>query len=162
VDDATATVALYLLISTTRQFSKAERNVRSGKWKTGLQPAHDPSSLTLGILGYGGIGGRFAELAHAFPMRILYHSRKPSPSAPSWAKYYGDLHEMLKETDVLSVHVPLKAETVGLVGEKEIRALKKGAIIINTARGKVIDEQSMIKALKDGHVSSLRAIMCMG
>jgi lactate dehydrogenase-like 2-hydroxyacid dehydrogenase len=154
VDDATATVALYLIISTTRQFSKAERNVRAGNWKNGLQPAHDPSSLTLGILGYGGIGGRLAELAHAFPMRVIYHNRKPSPNAPSWAKYYANLHDMLKETDVLSVHIPLRAETVDFVGEKEIRSLKKGAIIVNTARGKVIDEAAMIAALKDGHLSA--------
>lgn len=86
-------------------------------------------------------------------MRIIYHSRKPNPASPAYCEYYSDVEKMLAETDVLSVHVPLKEETVGLVGEKYIRALKKGAIIVNTARGKVIDEEAMIRALEDGHVS---------
>ncbi|KAG8721451.1 hypothetical protein FRC09_007875 [Ceratobasidium sp. 395] len=153
VDDGTATTALYLLVSACRQFSIAERNVRSGKWKSGLKPAHDPSALTLGILGMGGIGGHFAKLARAFPMkRILYHSRKPIKDAPEWAEYYADKEKMFAETDVLSIHVPLNDNTVHLVDEKSIRALKKGSIIINTARGKVIDEEALIRALEDGHL----------
>ncbi|KAF7799890.1 hypothetical protein EIP86_011132 [Pleurotus ostreatoroseus] len=157
VDDATATTALYLLVSTLRQFSQAERNLRTGKWKSGLYSgsAHDATGRTLAILGLGGIGMRFAELAHAFPMRIVYHNRNKVQSAPSWCEYYENLDEMLKITDVLSVHVPLKAETEGLVGEKMIRTLKKGAIIINTARGKVIDEDAMIRALEDGHLGAI-------
>jgi len=137
-----------------RQFSLAERNVRSGKWKAGLTPARDPSLLTLAIFGMGGIGGRLAELAHGFPMRVLYHSRNPKPDAPSYCEYFPKerLNEMLAQTDVLSVHAPLKKETEGLVGEKEFRALKKGAYVVNTARGKVIDEAALIRALKDGHV----------
>lgn len=155
VDDATATTALYLVISAVRQFSIAERNVRSGKWKSGLVPARDPSVLTLAIFGMGGIGFRLAELARAFPMRILYHSRNPRPDTPAWAEYFPRerLAEMLAQTDVLSVHAPLKKETEGLIGEKEIRALKKGAYIVNTARGKVIDEAALIRAIKDGHLA---------
>jgi lactate dehydrogenase-like 2-hydroxyacid dehydrogenase len=65
------------------------------------------------------------------------------------------MEDMLKETDVLSVHVPLRKDTEGLVGEKEIRALKRGSVIVNTARGKVIDEEAMIRALTDGHLSSV-------
>ncbi|QRW25345.1 ubiquitin family protein [Rhizoctonia solani] len=153
VDDGTATTALYLLISACRQFSIAERNVREGKWKGGLAPAHDPSALTLGILGMGGIGGHFAKLARAFPMkRILYHSRNPVKDAPEWAEYYPDKEKMLAEIDVLSVHVPLNEKTVHLVDEKAIRAMKKGSIIINTARGKVIDEEALIHAIEDGHL----------
>jgi lactate dehydrogenase-like 2-hydroxyacid dehydrogenase len=155
VDDATATTALYLLISTLRQFSLGERSLRALTWKppTTAQNAHDPTGRTLAILGLGGIGLRFAELAHAFPMRIIYHSRHKVAHAPAWCEYFENVVEMLGQADVLSVHVPLRSDTVGLVGEKWIRALKKGAIIINTARGKVIDEEAMIKALEDGHVS---------
>jgi len=154
VDDATATTALYLLVSAVRQYSIAERNVRTGKWKSGLSPSHDPSAFTLGILGLGGIGLRLAHLAHAFPMRVIYHSRNPNPNAPDWAEYFSDREAMLRETDVLSIHVPLKKETEGLVGEKEIRTLKRGSVIINTARGKIIDEEALIRALKDGHLYS--------
>ena len=89
-------------------------------------------------------------------MRVLYHSRHKNPDAPNFCEYFEDVEKMLAQTDVLSVHVPLRADTIGLVGEKWIRALKPGAIIINTARGKVIDEEAMIRALEDGHVSELK------
>lgn len=158
VDDATATTALYLMVSALRQFSKAERDVRAGLWKSQLRSgnAHDATGRTLAILGLGGIGMRLAELAHAFPMRIVYHNRRRLEHAPEWCEYFGAdrLDEMLGLADVLSVHVPLRKETEGLVGETMMRKLKKGAIIVNTARGKVIDEEAMIRALEDGHVSS--------
>lgn len=87
-------------------------------------------------------------------MRVVYHNRRPAASAPAWCDYFPAerLDEMLAQADVLSVHVPLKAETEGLVGEAMIRKLKKGAVIVNTARGKVIDEAALIRALEDGHV----------
>ncbi|KAL0955967.1 hypothetical protein HGRIS_002150 [Hohenbuehelia grisea] len=156
VDDGTATTALYLLISTFRQFSVGERSLRSGKWRPDVfATARDPTGHTLAILGLGGIGLRLAELAHAFPMRIIYHSRRKVEKAPEWCEYFEDVYEMLGQADVLSISVPLNAETEGLVGEKMIRALKKGAIIINTARGKIIDEDALIRALEDGHISSV-------
>ena len=155
VDDATATTALYLLISTIRQFSIAERSLRALTWKpVGLnKTTHDLSGKTLAILGLGGIGTRLAVLARAFPMRVVYYSRHKNLDAPDFCEYFENVEEMLAQTDVLSVHVPLRRDTVGLVGEKWIRALKPGAIVINTARGKVIDEDAMIRALEDGHVS---------
>ena len=156
VDDATATTALYLIISALRQFSKAERNLRKGEWKSGLYSgqAFDLTDKTLAILGMGGIGTRIAHLAHAFPMRVIYHNRRPAEGAPSWTKYYPKerLADFLREADVLAVSVPLRQETEGLVGEELIRGLKKGAFIINTARGKVIDEDAVIRALETGHV----------
>ena len=156
VDDATATTALYLIISTLRQFSKAERHLRKGTWNSGLNSgrAFDLTGKTLAILGMGGIGTRIAELVHAFPMRVIYHNRRPAEGAPAWTEYYPKerLAEFLKEADVLAVSIPLRQETEGLVGEAMIRGLRKGAIIVNTARGKVIDEDAMIRALEDGHV----------
>ena len=144
------------MISALRQFSKAERDLRAGLWKSQLNSgnAHDATGRTLAILGLGGIGMRLAEFAHAFPMRILYHNRRRVASAPDWCEYVPAerLDEMLASADVLSVHVPLRKDTEGLVGESMIRKLKKGAIIVNTARGKVIDEEAMIRALEDGHV----------
>ncbi|KAJ7350445.1 hypothetical protein DFH08DRAFT_861478 [Mycena albidolilacea] len=157
VDDASATTALYLLISTVRQYAISERSLREGKFKPpGLAAkTHDLTGRTLAILGLGGIGLRLAELAHAFPMRIIYHSRNKVANAPEWAEYFANVDDLLAEADVLSVHVPLRAETVGLVGENWIRKLKKGSIIINTARGKVINEEAMIRALEDGHLASV-------
>ena len=158
MDDGTATTALYLLIATIRQYTRAELSARAGTWKNGLKPAHDPSALTLSILGLGGIGMRFAHMAHALPMkRILYHNRSKVENAPDWLEYYPKerLGDMLKETDVLSIHIPLRKDTEGFVSEEMIRGLKKNARIVNTARGKVIDEEALIRALADGHVGFL-------
>ena len=156
VDDATATAGLYLMISALRLFAHAEQDLRAGKWKASHQPgaAHDLTGRTLAILGLGGIGLRLAELAHAFPMRVVYHSRRKVAHAPEWCEYFGAdrLDEMLAQADVLSVHIPLRPETEGYVNDAMIRKLKKGAVIVNTARGKVIDEEAMIRALEDGHV----------
>jgi phosphoglycerate dehydrogenase-like enzyme len=85
-------------------------------------------------------------------MRVVYYSRKRAVGVPDWCEYIDSLEGLCRESDVLSVHVPLREETVHLVGEKEIRAMKKGGIIVNTARGKVVDEEAMIRALEDGHV----------
>lgn len=116
---------------------------------------------TLAILGMGGIGMRLAELVRSFPMRVVYHNRRPLAGAPEWCEYYGAdrLDEMLGMADVLSVHVPLRKDTEGLVDETMIRKLKKGAILINTARGKVVDEGAIISALEDGHVSSYSPLL---
>lgn len=88
-------------------------------------------------------------------MRIIYHSRSKKLDAPEWCEYHESLEEMLRITDVLSVHLPLRKDTEGFIGEKEIRLLKRGSILVNTARGKVVDEGAMIRALEDGHVRAL-------
>jgi glyoxylate reductase len=150
------------MISAFRYFSKSERSLRAGRWKTDISStlAHDLTGKTLAILGLGGIGFRLAELAHAFPMRIIYHSRRKVEGAPDWCEYFEQerLDEFLSLADVLSVHVPLKSDTEGLVDEAMIRKLKKGAVLVNTARGKVIDEAALIRALENGHVSRLTIV----
>lgn len=101
---------------------------------------------------------RFAEMVHgAFGFGskelILYHSRKAKDGAPSWMEYESDLMKFLGRVDVVSVHIALKRETEGFLGERELRGMKKGGILINTARGKVVDEEALIRVLEDGHVS---------
>jgi glyoxylate reductase len=146
-----------LLIATFRRFTIAEHSLRKLKWKpNGIAAnARDIKGKTLGILGLGSIGSRLAILAHALEMHVLYYSRHQNPNAPVYCKYFNNVEEMLRETDLLSIHVPLTSETVSLVGEKWIRMLKPGSVIINTARGKVVDEEAMIRALQDGHVSGI-------
>jgi glyoxylate reductase len=162
VDDATATNALYLLLSALRGFAAGERSLRAGTWKAGpgvsAARARDATGRTLAVLGLGGIGLRLAVLAHAFPMRVIYTARAPARGAPAWAEYFPAerMREFLALADVLSVHVPLRPDTEGMVGEAMIRGLKRGAVLVNTARGRVVDEAAMIRALEDGHVRAPR------
>ena len=153
-EDATATTALYLMLSCLRHFSMAEVSLRSGTWKMPIDAAqtHDVTGRTLGILGLGGIGLRFARLAHAFPMRIVYFSRRKVESAPDWCEYAPSMEELCRRADVLSLHVPLSQSTTGMIGEKEIRSLRRGSVLLNTSRGRVVDEEAIIRALDDGHV----------
>ncbi|KAN0081224.1 D-isomer specific 2-hydroxyacid dehydrogenase, NAD binding domain containing protein [Tylopilus felleus] len=153
VDEATATTALYLILSTLRHFSRAERSLRAGTWKTPISSGdtHDLTTRTLGILGLGGIGLHLAYLVHAFPMRVLYHSRHRRTDVPEWCAYVESVKELYARSDVLSVHVPLREDTRWLVGEREIRAMKRGSVLVNTARGGVVDEAAVIRALEDGH-----------
>jgi glyoxylate reductase len=156
VDEATATTAVYLLLATMRNFSYCEAHLRSGHFappKRVEAESHDLSGKVIGILGMGGIGRRFVDYIRPFGMVMLYHNRRVSPFAPPDVEYKADLYDMLASVDVLVVSIPLSDATRGFVGEKEIRTLKKGSIIINTARGPIIDEEAMIKALEDGHVS---------
>jgi len=154
--DATATTAFFLMISTLRQFTRLEHDVRAGLWRENAQSddMHDVTGRTLAILGMGSIGRRLAELARAFPMRIVYHNRRKVEDAPEWCEYFGSerLDEMLSIADVLSVHIPLSKATEGMIGREQIRKMKKGSVIINTARGPVIDEEALLDALEDGHL----------
>lgn len=156
VDEATATTAVFLLIATMRRFSECEAYLRSGKFAPGKHiesDARDLSGKTIGILGMGGIGTTFVNYIRPFGMKMLYHNRRQSATAPQDVEYVQDLYDMLKQVDVLMVSIPLSQSTRGFIGEKEIRAMKKGSIIVNTARGPIIDEEAMIRALQDGHVS---------
>jgi glyoxylate reductase len=81
-------------------------------------------------------------------MQVLYHSRRPATTVPPWCEYIGSVEALCREADVLSVHIPLNAETIGLIGKSG-----RSRSLINTARGRIVDEWAMIRALEDGHVS---------
>ncbi|WWC98441.1 hypothetical protein V866_005332 [Kwoniella sp. B9012] len=157
VDEATATTAVFLLIATMRRFSWCEANLRAGGFNPpGVEEsARDLSGKTVGILGMGGIGLKMANYIRPFGCNLLYHNRRPNSLAPPDVKYVSELYNFLGQLDVLMVSIPLSEKTRGFVGEKEIRTMKKGSIIVNTARGPVIDEEAMIKALQDGHLGSV-------
>lgn len=159
VDEATATTALYLIIGAVRRFYFCEKHLRNGGFgieKDVVQAkAFDLSGKTVGILGMGSIGSTLANYIRPFGVKLIYHNRNPSPSASKDTTYVKDLYEFLKQVDVLSIHMPLNANTKHFMGDKELRTMKKGSILVNTARGGVIDEKALIKVLKDGHVSIL-------
>ena len=115
---------------------------------------HDIYGKTIGIIGFGRIGQAMARRAKGFGMKILYYSRTRKEKAEKEldAKFV-DLETLLKESDFVSLHVPLTKETYHLIGERELRLMKSTAILVNTARGKVIDTKALIKALKEGWIA---------
>ncbi len=114
---------------------------------------HDPEGKTLGILGMGGIGSAVARRAAPFDMNIQYHNRRPvdADQNPTNAKFVS-FEELLSTSDVISVHLPLSDTTRHLIGRAEFAMMKEGVVIINTARGKIIDEEALVEALDNGKV----------
>jgi lactate dehydrogenase-like 2-hydroxyacid dehydrogenase len=110
----------------------------------------------LGIVGLGGIGRRVAERARAFGMEIAYHSRRPAPTevTTALAAERLPLERLLAEADVLSLHCPLTAETRGLIGAAELAAMKPTAVLVNTARGPIVDERALAAALAAGEIAA--------
>ena len=143
VDAATADLAMALMLATRRRLVEGDRHVRAGGWTTpwfaGLFLGHDVGGATLGIVGLGRIGSAVARRARGFDMRVLYTQR----------------HEaLLGEADVVSLHVPLSAETTGLIDARRLALLHDGATLVNTARGAIIDEDALVAELVSGRISA--------
>lgn len=157
VDDATADTAFFLLIAAMRNYYPLSRSIREGQWR-GSPPAalgRDPRGKTLGVLGMGGIGGSLARKAQALGMKVIYHNRRElSPEKAAGAKYV-TFDELLSTSDAISVHVPLSPVTRHLISTAEFAKMRKGTYIVNTARGAVIDEAAMVKALEDGTLAGV-------
>ncbi|ORY31056.1 D-isomer specific 2-hydroxyacid dehydrogenase [Naematelia encephala] len=155
VDHGTATTALYLLLAAYRQFSYAEKNAREGRFLQDFPLAHDPEGKTIGIVGMGGIGKALARRVLPLGMKIIYHNRKPVSPEPDFpAEYKSSLDELLAEADVVSIHIPLNEYTKNSFGSAQFDKMKQGSVLINTARGGVIDQEALIKALESGKLYS--------
>jgi glyoxylate reductase len=158
VDDATADIGIFLLLGALRNLAVGMAAIRAGEWRGSTLPAlgHDPQGKVLGVLGMGGIGRNMAAKARAFGMKIRYHNRTRLESeieAELGAEYVG-FDELLAESDVLSLNLPLNANTRHIISQKEFAKMKRGIVIVNTARGAVIDEAALVEALDSGQVSS--------
>ncbi|KAL8943339.1 MAG: hypothetical protein Q9211_001016 [Gyalolechia sp. 1 TL-2023] len=154
VDASTANTAIYLLLGALRRVHVPATALREGKWRGAMGLGHDPEGKTLGILGMGGIGSAFALRAAPFDFKIQYHNRNPvaHPSNnPTNATYVG-FEELLRTSDVISIHLPLNDITKGLIGREQFAMMKDGVVIINTARGKIIHEGALVEALEQGKV----------
>jgi lactate dehydrogenase-like 2-hydroxyacid dehydrogenase len=115
---------------------------------------HRASGSTLGIVGMGRIGQAVAQRARAFGMTVRYHSRRRvAAEIEQGARYFASLDEMLPHTQILTLHVPASPGAAPMIGAKELAALPQGAIVVNTARGSLIDENALIDALKRGHIA---------
>ncbi|KAG9498720.1 hypothetical protein J7337_009531 [Fusarium musae] len=156
VDDATADITIFLLIGALRNISSSIFTLREGTWR-GSPPAslgHDPQGKVLGILGMGGIGRNVARKARAFGMTVRYHNRsRLSPDLEDGAEYV-DFERLLKESDVLSLNLPLNPKTRHTIAKPQFDIMKRGIVIVNTARGAVMDEAALVEALESGQVAS--------
>ncbi|RHZ62635.1 hypothetical protein CDV55_106829 [Aspergillus turcosus] len=155
VTDATADLAIFLLLGALRQLNPAISSLRSGTFKNGVDFGHDPQGKTLGILGMGRIGRAIKRRCDPFGLKTIYHNRNPLSSAEAAGADYVSFEKLLAESDIISVNVPLTAKTKHLIGAKEIAKMKPGVVIINTARGAIIDEAAMADALESNHIAAV-------
>ncbi|RLF51610.1 MAG: D-glycerate dehydrogenase [Thermoplasmata archaeon] len=151
--DTTAEMAWALLFSTARRIVEGDRFTRAGRfkgWSPMLMLGQDVTGKTLGVVGAGRIGTAFALKSKGFNMKVLYVNTKKNVTLEQELNAEKvELDRLLKDSDFVSLHVPLVKSTYHLIGEKELRMMKKTAVLINTSRGPVVDEKALIKALKN-------------
>ncbi len=154
--DATAELALALTLAAARGTGAAERRLRDGLW-TGFDPSGDLgtelSGATFGVIGMGRIGCRYAELVRPLAGKILYTSRDPKPAVEAeLGAERAELEDLLRRSDVISVHVSASAETAGMIDTAALTAMKPTAILVNTARGSIVDSAALAEALDRGRL----------
>ncbi|MCB2185051.1 MAG: D-glycerate dehydrogenase [Deltaproteobacteria bacterium] len=156
--DTTADLTLALLLATARRLPESDVFARAGKyegWAPLLFLGTDVHHKTLGLMGFGRVGYAVAQRAAGFDMKVLYHDAHPCP--PELAQKVGaacvDRDTLLKESDFVSLHVPLTPETRHLMSTAEFAQMKPTAYVINTARGEIIDEAALVQALADGQIA---------
>lgn len=146
LDDSTADLTMLLILAASRAASDAERDLRAGTW-SGWQIdqylGQDVYGQTLGVVGWGRIGRRVAHRAIGFDMHVVHHARRPT-GAPG---YIDDLDSLLRVADVVTLHVPLNNETRHLIDARRIALMKPTAVLVNTSRGPVVDEEALAEAL---------------
>ena len=147
LNGAVADYAMALLLAIARQIPEGSVTLREKRWDAAWGP--DMLGKTLGLVGCGGIGQAVAKRARGFEMRLLGSDPAPSEEAVQLGIEFVPLEQLLAESDFVSLHSALTPETRGLIGEPELRAMKPGAYLINTARGGVIDEEALAKALRE-------------
>ena len=157
LNEAVADHAWALLLAAARRVGESERWLRAGHWKRwtfdGFLGGHLAGS-TLGILGMGRIGRAIARRAAGFTMRVLYHNRSPLAAELAAGAEYVDKATLLSQSDALIVVVPYSPEVHHTIGAAELALMKKTAVLVNVARGGVVDDAALIKALREGRIAS--------
>lgn len=154
--DASADLAFGLLLAVSRRIAEGDRLVRAEKftgWTPMMMLGSDVSGKAIGIIGAGRIGTAVAKRAYGFGMKVFYFSHRRNDEIDKSGGEFVGLEELLRHADFISLNVPLNEETRGLIGRKEISMMKDNAILINTARGEIVDEDALIVALKKGKVA---------
>jgi glyoxylate reductase len=152
--EATAELALALTLAAARRMSDAERDLRAGVWR-GWDPAAyrgiEIADSTVGVVGLGRIGHRYARLAHGLGAKIVYEGPSPKPEAESeLGARRLELDELLETSDVVSLHAPAIPETRGLIGARELELIGSDGVLVNTARGPLVDSEAVAAALESG------------
>jgi glyoxylate reductase len=153
--EASADLAFALILSAGRRLPEGERYVRGGHWgpwSPSLLLGQEVSGATLGIVGFGRIGQAVARRARSFNMRVLYHGGSDKDAARELDAEERLLDDLLRESDFVSVHVPLKEETYHLISARELALMKPTAVLVNTARGGVVDPVALYEALRDKRI----------
>lgn len=149
---------MLLILAACRQLPRLDRNTRLGEWdkEAARGMNRQVHGQTVGILGFGAIGKQVARLLAPFGARLLYHDpvRASAADEAAFGVTYTDLDEMIATVDILTLHLPLLPETANLIDARRVRAMKRGAILINAARGGLVDEAELANALRDGHLFS--------
>ena len=156
LSETVADFTFALLLAAARRIPEADRYVRAGRWRTwgpSILLGRDVFGATLGIVGMGGVGAAVAKRAHGFAMRIVYHSnsRKPRLERRNGMTFL-PLEELLRQSDFVTLHVPLTAETRRLISRRELGLMKESAVLINTGRGSLVDQTALYEALKFGRI----------
>ena len=154
---STADLAFALLMAAARRIGESERWVRQGNWQLAHHPTHwlgvDIHQATLGIIGMGQIGQEVAKRARGFDMRVLYHSRtRKLDLETNDGIEYAELADLLGAADFVTLHIPLTPETYHYIGARELRLMKPSAVLVNAARGPVVDPKALHAALKEGWI----------
>ena len=148
LDAAVADLTLALILACRRHLVDSDRFVREGRWQRGwARPellGRDLADSTLGLVGMGRIGSQVAHRAEAFGMQVIHHRRTDGLA----------LDELLRTSDVVSLHVPLTQETAGLISRERLALLRDGATLVNTARGAIVDERALVDELVSGRISA--------
>ncbi|ODQ82689.1 hypothetical protein BABINDRAFT_159218 [Babjeviella inositovora NRRL Y-12698] len=159
VDASTADTAMFLVLSALRRFQQGHQGLLEGKWPTskcaGAPLGHDPAGKTFGILGMGGIGSEIRDRARGFGFgKIVYYNRaRLSPELEGGAEYVS-FEKLLSQSDIISISIPLNPHTRHLINRETISQMKDGVVLVNTARGGIIDEEAFVDAVKSGKIAA--------
>ena len=156
VNEAVAEHAVSLMLALARRIVEADESTKRGSyrgWEPNIFLGHALRGKTLGIIGLGRIGTMVAEKVKGFGMKVLYNKRSPDPEAEKgFGIEFADLNRLYAESDFISLHVPLTDETREMVGTGAIDKMKHGVILVNTARGPIIDEHALVDGLREGKI----------
>jgi glyoxylate/hydroxypyruvate/2-ketogluconate reductase len=159
LDDTTADLAFALMLAAARRLTEAERFLRAGKWRGltfNLLIGVDAHHATLGIIGMGRIGQAVAQRAQGFSMRVIYHNRNHVPKAieKQLGAKYVSLEKLLKDSDFVSLNLPYSTANHHLIGAQQLALMKPTAVLVNAARGGIVDDVALVQALKERRIAA--------